>query len=259
MILRSASLVVTLAYACLPAAYAADPSPEGPIGRPVEYESTQSLFGRAGIFDPTAQTTERWQYVGQDLYRELTLGSYARVEKHLKLGVFYRLEYGARHDDDWINDAAGNWVWANTTDRPEHVIILDATPRTTLPFLPGEGWTGSVKLRAERNFYSREDSLLVAPELAWFWMDGLDPVATFFFRFEAWFPLNWGQTNTYERWWYLSGLWHATSWLSLGPSIALRDEVWSTSAQYRAANPGVDYKVLYRSWVPGFTLTARFR
>jgi hypothetical protein len=235
----------------------AAPSPEAPRGRPVEYESSQALFGRAGIFEPVARAAERWEYSDQQDYKELTLGSYARVEKHLKLGAFYRLQYGARHDDDYKNDSPGHWSWRDTTRRPESVVMLDATPRTDLPFLPGGHWVGSLKVRGERSLFNGQTSLLVAPELAWFWMDGLTPRATLFLRFESWFPLNFGETTTYERWWYLAGLWHARPWLSLGPSIALRDETWSTSAQFREKNPGADYRVLYRSWVPGFALVAR--
>ena len=237
------------------AAAAPSPSPEAPHGRPLEYESSQALFGRAGPFEPMARTAERWEYADQQSYKELTLGSYARVERHLKLGIFYRLEYGARHDDDWKKDAPGHWSWRDTTRRPESVLILDATPRTEL----GGHWVGSLKVRGEHNLFNGQTSLFVAPELAWFWMDGLTPRATLFLRFETWFPLNFGETTVYERWWYLAGLWHAKPWLSLGPSIALRDETWSTSASFRAANPGADYKVLWRSWVPGFTLVARLR
>jgi hypothetical protein len=239
---------------------AAAPSPEAPGGRPVEYESSQALFGRVGAsLEPVAATRERWQYSDQEPYKDLTLGFYERVERHLKLGAFYRLQYGARHDDDWKNDSPGHWSWRDTTRRPESVAILDATPRTELPFLPGGGWVGSLKLRGERDFFNGQDSLLVAPELAWFWLDGLRPRATFFLRFEAYVPLNWGETKVYERWWYLAALWHAAPWLSLGPSITLRDETWSTSAQFLQKNPGADYKVLYRSWVTGFTLVARLR
>jgi hypothetical protein len=247
-----------LALACaLAAAAAGAPSPEAPRGRAVEYESSQALFGRAGAFEPLARAAERWQFDGLHPYKELTLGSYARVERHLKLGAFYRLQYGARHDDDWKNDAPGRWSWRDTTDRPESVLILDATPRAALPFLPGGNWVGSLKVRGEHNLFNGQSSLLVAPELAWFWMDGLQPRATVFLRFESWFPLDFGETTVRERWWYLAGLWHARPWLSVGPSLALRDETWSTSAQFAAKNPGADYKVQWRSWMPGFELVAR--
>jgi len=216
-------------------------------------------MGRSGIFQPLAETTQRWQYEGQRLYREAMVGAYARVERHLKLGAFYRLQHGARHDDDWFKNPSGVWAWRNTTGRPESVLVLDATPRLELPFLPGGHWTGALKVRYERNVSNAQSSVLAAPELAWFWMDGLEPRATFFLRSETWFPLNFGETAVYEQWWYAAALWHARPWLSLGPQIALREETWSTSAAFRASNPGADYKVRHRSWVPGFTVVARLR
>ena len=257
-ITRFAAPAALCALACVGTAFAA-PSPEPPRGRPAEYESSQALFGRAGAFEPMARADERWQYDGLHPYKELTVGSYARVERHLKVGAFYRLQYGARHDDDWKFDAPGKWSWRDTAGRPESLFVLDVTPRTSLSFLPGDHWVGSLKVRGEHNFFNRQNTLFVAPELSWFWMDGLAPRATFFLRYEAWLPLNFGETRIYEHWYYAAALWHAKPWLSLGPSIALRDETWTTSSQFRSLNPGSDYKVQYRSWVPGFTFVARLR
>ncbi len=256
---RPTVAALILALSCRAPAHAVPAEPPSPGGRPVEYELSERVMERVGIFQPLAESTQRWQYDGQRLYREGMAGSYARVAKHLKIGAFYRLQYGARHDDDWTKNPAGVWSWRDSTGRPESVMVLDATPRMELPFLPGGHWTGSVKLRYERNFSNLQNTFFVSPELGWFWMDGLNPMATVFLRYEAWVPLNFGEKNIYEQWWYLAALWHANNWLSLGPQIALRDEVWSTSAAFRAANPGLGYRTLYRSWVPGFTVVARLR
>lgn len=215
-------------------------------------------MGGAGLFQPLLEATEREQYENRRAYREFMAGSYVRVERHLKLGVFGRVQYGARHDNDWFKPVATlPWRWRNTAGRAEGVLVLDATPRVELPFLPGKTWTGSLKLRWERNFFNGQNSVLAAPELAWFWMDGLSPRGTVFLRSETWFPVNFGETKVYEQWWYLAALWHARPWLSLGPQVALREETWSTSAAFHRKNPAVDYTTRYRSWVPGFTVVAR--
>jgi len=232
---------------------AAAPIPQAPRGRPADYEASEALFARAGFLQPMIEATERWQYEGLRPYQELTVGSYARVERHLKVGAFYRLQYGARHDDDWKFDGPGRWSWRDTTRRPESLLVLDVTPRTEL----GRGWVGSVKTRWEHDFFNEQNSLIVAPELAWFWLDGLTPRGTLFLRYETWLPMNFGETTEYERWWYAAFLWHARPWLSLGPEVALRDEVWTTSSEFRSRNPGADYKVWRRSWVPGFSVVAR--
>lgn len=255
----AAALAVPALLALSLSAAAAPVPPQPPRGRALEYEAAQRLFTRAGPLEPFGEAVERWQFNGQRPYQSLMLGSYARVERHLKLGAFYRLERGARHDDDWIRDAGTTaWRWADTTGRPESSLVLDATPRAALPFLPGRTWTGSVKLRYEHDFFNGESLLRVAPELAWFWMQGLAPRATVFLRHEEAFPLNFGQTTVWQRWTYLAALWHATPGLSLGPSVALRDETWSTSADYRGfKGPDASYRVLYRAWVLGFSVVGR--
>lgn len=238
---------------------AAAPSPESPRGRAAEYEASVRVLGKAGPFEPLADLSGRWQYEGLRPFRSLTLGSYGRVHKNLKLGVFWRTQSGTRHDDDWINTAPGVWSWRITTNRPEQVLILDATPRLLLSFLPGGKWTGSLKVRYEHNFFDGHRTAKLEPEIAWFWMDGLNPKATIFARYEHYVPLNFGEGKFYERWWYLAGLWHASPDLSLGPSVALRDELWSTSDDYRRVTNGGSYKVLHRSLMWGFTVVLRAR
>lgn len=213
------------------------------------------MTGRAGAIEPLVDLTGRWQYEGLRSFRALTLGGYGRVLPNLKLGVFYRVQSGVRHDDDWINPAPGLWSWRVTTNRPENVLVLDATPRAKL----GGNWTGSLKIRYEHNFFNNQSTLKLEPEIAWFWMDGLVPRATLFARHESYLPLNFGEASYYERWWYLAGLWHWSPDVSFGPSFALRDEVWSTSSSYKAVLPDGSYRTVYRSIMWGFTLIARSR
>lgn len=253
-----AELLLAAALAALAAPAAAAPvPPQPPGGRAPEYESAERLFLQAGSAQPFAEAVQRWQFQGQQPYEAVTLGTYARAARWLKVGAFYRVEHGARHDDDWDHDAAKHWRWNQTYLRPESSFILDATPRVQFPFLPGRNWVGSLKLRYEHNLFDGESLLRVEPELAWFWMNGLSPRATLFLRHEEAFPLNFGQTTVWQRWSYVGALWHPRPWLSLGPSIALRDEVWNTSAPYRSFLPAQSYRVLYRAWVAGFQLVVR--
>ncbi len=256
MIRTTASAV--LAAGLLAASATAAPAPESPGGRRPEYEASARLFAKAGRLEPMADLTSRWQYEGLRPFRALTLGAYARAHRNLKVGIFHRVQYGARHDDDWMNFGNGEWGWRGTGNRPENVLVLDATPRTNLPFLPGK-WTGSLKVRYEANFFNNQRTVKFEPELAWFWMDGLTPKATVFLRHGTYMPLNFGQRRRfYERWNYLAGLWHFSNGVSAGPSVAMRDELWSTSADYRRASPGGEsYRSLYRSMVYGVALIVR--
>lgn len=242
-----------LLLALLAPAAAAAPAPAAPRGRVPGYEASARVMGRAGPLEPLADLTERWQFDGLRPYRELTLGSYGRVHRNLKLGVFYRVQAGARHDDDWVKDGAGQWFWQSTLNRPENVVVLDATPRASL----GGGFVGSLKTRYEHNFFNGQSAVKLEPEVAWFLLDGLSPKATVFLRHGVYIPLNFGTGSFYERWWYLAGLWHASGTVSLGPSIALRDAVWTESAAFRSASGGGSYRVLHRSLVWGITALLR--
>jgi hypothetical protein len=256
---RLARAAAALALCASAAASArADAIPQAPHGRPLEYEADENFIANEGLFSPVVETSERWQYVHQLPYKDVMVGSYARVDRCLKVGAFYELQYGARHNDDWAQAIPGGaFGWRNTIGRPESLFILDATPRAQLSFLPGGNWTASLKTRYEYNLYNREETLKLEPELDWFWLDGLTPVATFSLRYQTYLALNFADALVYERWWYAAALWHATPWLSVGPQVGLRDEIWTTSSEFRSANPGARYSVTYKSWVPGLVLVAR--
>lgn len=249
---------VALLLAVLSSPALAAPVPQPPRGRALEYEAAQRAFIMRGRVQPELELLERWQYEGRGPQRSLMLGSYARVEKRLKLGAFWRVQQGTRVDDDWIRAPDGSWGWRDSSRRTEHVLVLDATPRVELGFLPGR-WVGSLKARFERNYTDGRNLLVLEPELAWFWMDGLRPRATVFLRHGADLGLNFGDKTVWRRWWYAAGLWHARPWLAAGPQVALRDEVWSASSEFRSRTGGDSYRVLYRSVVVGGALVARWR
>ncbi|MDA3939190.1 MAG: hypothetical protein PF693_07765 [Spirochaetia bacterium] len=54
-------------------------------------------------------------------YKHLQTGAYFRINKNLKIGAFYLLQQGVRHDDDWISLNPG-WEWEDSTNRLEHNI-----------------------------------------------------------------------------------------------------------------------------------------
>lgn len=231
----------------------AAPVPSVPRGRVPEYEASARLMGRAGRLEPLADLTQRWQFEGLRPQRSLMLGAYGRAHRNLKLGAFYQVQSGARHDHDWTNDTAGAWFWRPTSNRPENILILDATPRASL----GGRFVGSLKVRWERNFFNGHNSLKLEPEVAWFWLEGLRPRATVFLRHGTYIPLNFGNRSFYERSWYLGGLWHPSAAVSVGPSVALRDVVWTTSSAFAASSGGVSYQVRHRSLVWGLTVLVR--
>ena len=51
----------------------------------------------------------------------LQTGLYYRVNRNLKAGLFYSLQRGERHDDDWIRPE-GDWLWKDSSERLESIL-----------------------------------------------------------------------------------------------------------------------------------------
>lgn len=248
----TASLSAALALAS--AVAAAPPAPPAPRGRPAEYEGAVRGFARSGSWQPMAELIGRLQFEGRQPARDLTLGSYYRSADWLKLGSFLRLQAGVRHDDDWISPKPGTWLWRDSRDRTEPVLVLDATPRVRL----GGSWLGALKIRFEQNFFSGHEVLRLEPELSWFWLNGLKPVAHVALRYEADLSLNFGNRLLGGQWVYISTLWHGPGGLVIGPHAALREGFFSTSTAFKSASGGGTYLVRWKSLVLGFDALWRF-
>jgi hypothetical protein len=227
---RSAAAVAVLALlAALPAA--ASHLPVLP-GGPVVGQSRVQLTAELGRLDPVLEAQGLVENLPEErLYRALTLGGYYRIHRNLKLGAFYRLQWGALHNDDWLGTPAAPdwlWEWRDTSQRLEQLLILDASPRFLLPFLPGRDWVLQLKARYEANLWSSWQSLLLRPELTWFRIVDRRPVFNVSLAYGLYFPLNFGETFVYEHGPYLAFLYHASPAVQLELSAAFPMRVWTT-------------------------------
>ena len=258
-LIRSCAIKTTASLVLLVAssAAAAPLAPPAPRGHPLEYEAALRGFAKSGPWEPMAELTGRLQFEGRQPARELMLGSYFRAAGPLKLGGFLRLQGGARQDDDWVNPAKGVWLWRDTSDRTEAVLVFDATPRLQLSRLPGGNWLGAVKTRFEHNLYNGHEVFWVEPELSWFWMEGLKPRFHAALRYEAGLSVDFGERALGEQWVYVTGLWHCGDGLVVGPHAALGERVFSTSKAFAAAGGG-SYQVLWKSLRLGVDAVWRF-
>ena len=141
-------------------------------------------------------------------------GAYYRLHSNLKAGVFYTLQRGARHDDDWI-DLDPGWEWLDTRGRTEHVLALDVSPRFQLSFLPGRNWVLMLKTRYRYDTHGSEHTLILRPGLTYFLLVDRNPVLNLSFNYGLYFPLNFGSTLIYGHAPYVTVLWH------IGPSVKL--------------------------------------
>lgn len=170
-------------------------------------------------------------------YRALTLGGYYRVLPNLKLGAFYRLEAGARHDNDVLANSSTTqqFNWADTTTRLESVLMADVSPRFLLPFLPGQNWVLMLKSRFIYDTFNNEMSILAWPELTYFWIVDRVPILNASVGYELYFPLNFGSSLPYQSYPSLTLLWHATPEVGVELSGAYKTTTWSTSSSWSTA------------------------
>jgi len=230
--------------------------PVAPAGV-VEYQGRTALLVDTRLFDPLIELTGSFEGPEHTFgYRALTVGSYFRPHKNLKVGLFYRLQAGARHDDDWI-DLDPGWEWQDTRDRLEHVLIADASPRVQLGFLPGRNWVATLKGRYLLNTFNLQQAILLRPGLTYFLLVDREPLLNFSFNYGLYFPLNFGSTVIYEQAPYLSVLYHLSPNLKLEATGSYKSVVWSSSQD--SIEAGDSYQVTYKAFTVGFGLLVVLR
>lgn len=214
-----------------------------------ELSNHARVFLRADDWNPMVSL--EWRFEGEELEigtRSLTLGTYYRVHRNVKVGAFYRLQAGARHDDDWVKDDAMMWEWQDASDRYEHLLILDVTPRFLLEFLPGENWVLYLKNRYIYNTFNDHHVLQTRPSLTYFHLVDREPLLNVTAAFDTYFSLNFGETAVYRFYPYVNVLYHLSPLIKIDASFAPETVVWSTSQDAIDDGP---YTVRYRPYVFG--------
>ena len=223
----------------------------------VELDGRVALMLTIERFNPLLEIHARLE--DRDLefrYRSLTLGSYYRIHSNIKLGLFYRLQQGARHDDDWINLNPG-WAWADTRERFENVLIFDFSPRFLLDFLPGWNWVLMLKSRYLFNTFNLHHSILLRPGLTFFLLHDREPLFNFSFNYSLYFALNFGNTPVYEHWPYLTVLFHLSPNIKLELTGSYRSVIWSTSQDIKDTG-AAGYSINYNAFSVGLGVLFAF-
>ena len=228
----------------------ADHIPVPPEGV-VEFEGRIAAFLKINDFQPLAELKARLEEEEREFrYLSFTLGSYYRLHENLKVGAFYRVQRGERHDDDWVFTDPG-WKWEDTRDRFEHLLMADVSPRFLLDFIPGKNWVLMLKNRYIFNTFNSEHTILVRPGLTYFLLYDREPLFNFSFNYYLYFPLNFGETTLYKHFPQVSVLYHASPLLKLELTGSYRTTFWSTSEEELEID-GEKYSEAYQRWVVGF-------
>lgn len=200
-----------------------------------EFQARVAMFLNTKWFDPMIEVQAKLEGTANELrYRGLTVGSYVRPLPNLKLGLFYRMQAGVRHDDDWIatGDPETPWIWQDTTARIEHELIADISPRFLLPFLPGRDWVLMMKARYTLSSYDLEQTVMLRPTLTWFLMVDREPLLSLALAYGLYFRLDTtdlGATVLYQHAPYFEVLWHVAPSVALELTGSWKSVTWGAS------------------------------
>lgn len=229
--------------------------PQVPKGMMTEHEADFRLFKKLGVWEPMAEAAIRWQGEQRQSYKSLSLGGYNRVHRNLKVGAFYKLQFGARYDFDWVETAdRREWIWKDTQSRDEHVFILDASPRVQVPWV--DDVVASVKTQFHANATNGTKWFRLAPDLTYHHVRGLKPVASLTLQWDAMMALTTGEI-LYDQWVYLGALYHATPKVSVGPRLGYRRWVWNETEHFARESQGRGYRTVYKALVFGLDVVSR--
>jgi hypothetical protein len=252
--MRTIGVLVILLFAGVAATAQHVPGDGAPYVAPgVDLQGHGRLFAGAGNLEAMFEYLLRYDadqrfYDLPDiaLYDGFAAGLYYRIHPNLKLGAFYRMQLGARHDEDWINDGS-DWLWRDTTDRIEHVFMGDATPRFQMTLFGSTSWVLSIKNRYEITTYTQDaervilHSLLVRPGITYFWLRDREPILNLSLQYATYFSLNFGEKLWYQQGPYLSAIYHLLPGVTLGLNLGYQVSYWSESEDFDLAWPNNSY------------------
>src|SRR5665647_309444 len=185
------------------------------------------------------ETKNRQELADTD-YHQLMVGSYYRITKRFRTGLFFLNEQGLLWDNDWHKENTV-WQWSNSS-RWDFSTVLDTTYTNNL----GRNWVWEIKGRLF--YYHSRQALLLRPRPAirHFILKLGQPWWQIYAEAEAYLPLNYGNKSLYEYWLYLGGLHQFTPNFSLGPVVSYRTRWFHPYKSFKAVT-GQDYNATFKS------------
>lgn len=190
-------------------------------------------------------------------YRSILLGGYYRFGANFRGGLFYKKQYGFRHDEDWVQDPVVSWKWLNTNNRAENLVIADLSPKIMIPFLPGDAWSLDFKTRFEHNFFNGNQNLRLMPTLTYYWIRDDKAFLNFYFQLDQALALNHGRDLIPERWTYLGLLYNLNASWQFGISAARKTLSWSSTTDFKNLT-GETYSTSNTGYSAGLLIIYKF-
>lgn len=196
------------------------------------HAQSSNLIGtriHARVFYEIGSITPMLEYAGSGelaapayVANGLLAGAYFRVHPNVKLGAFYGFE-------DW-GSAAGS-------DTSASHLVLDATPRLQLHFLPG-GWVAALKARYDYSFAAGSHTLLVRPGLTYFHIADYQIRFNVALSYKSAFILNEPGAPLYLRGPEANFRYHLTREIQADVGIGFETALPSTQVEYLARRDG---------------------
>lgn len=179
-------------------------------------------------------------------YHQLMFGSYYRITKRFRTGLFLQGEKGLRWDTDWRKKNA--WDWADVNSRWDYSTVLDGTYNDTIK----NNWVWEFKNRLL--YYHSRNALLfkTRPGLRYFILKSGQPLWQLYSEVEAYVPLNYGSKKIYEYWVYIGSLYQITKKFSLGPVLSYRQR-WFHSYDRFSDRANEKYQAQFSSLYTGLS------
>lgn len=197
------------------------------------------ILKKSGPFILVTETKNRDEILDQK-YQQFLLGTYLRLSKNLRAGLFFQGEKGLRWDSDWKKDTI--WEWQNLQNRWDFSSILDVTYTNFL--FKNTLWEWKNRI----NYYHSRDALLLKtrPGIRHFIMKFGKPLWQIYYELEAYLPVNYGESILYEYWLYSGALYQVTDEFSIGPLISYRQR-WYHSYSSFESKTSQNYKETFSS------------
>lgn len=158
------------------------------------------------------------------------------VEHHFRFGGRYRLSSGfkaalylqaqknMRHEENWEH-IGSDWEWTEEDNPIEIVPIAEVLYRAMLL----DKVRGEMRVQYRNNTTNTHQTVIVRPELNYFWFRRGKIFANVFFQHERFMALNYSDNAEVQIWNYIGFLYHATPNHKFGFSVNQGYWVWRSS------------------------------
>jgi hypothetical protein len=195
----------------------------------IQYQGRFTVIGDLENWNPYLELLGNLDNKIEPSYYHILTGSYYRLHKNLKIGAFYLLQGGVRHDNDWIALNPG-WEWNDSINRIENNLVFDVTPRFIIPYILHRNAVSSLKVRYQYNFFNKHQTLLLKPGFSYFYMQDRKPVWNTSLAYSFYIPLNFSETYLYEHGPYLNFIYHINKLIKFEARTNLHFKTWTTGA-----------------------------